>query len=84
MPENSGKGAAVLEGLRTAKAEGFTDALIMDAGGQHPAELIRTFMEAAAATPDAIILGHPVFGPDAPLLRIGGGESQTGGRNLRH
>src|SRR5471030_1989881 len=40
MPGNSGKGAAVLAGARTATDRGFTHALVMDADGQHPAASI--------------------------------------------
>jgi glycosyltransferase involved in cell wall biosynthesis len=72
LPRNSGKGAAVLHGLRAAMAEGFTHALTMDADGQHPAGMIPAFMEAARAAPDAMILGVPAFGEDAPLLRVRG------------
>ena len=71
-PANGGKGAAVLDGLRLAAAEGFTHALVMDADGQHPAASIRQFMEASRARRDAMVLGVPQFGPDAPLLRVRG------------
>ncbi|MBP8132962.1 MAG: glycosyltransferase family 2 protein, partial [Zoogloea sp.] len=37
LPENQGKGAAVLEGLRAAATAGFTHVLTMDSDGQHPA-----------------------------------------------
>jgi glycosyltransferase involved in cell wall biosynthesis len=72
LAANRGKGAAVLEGLRAAEAEGFTHALVMDADGQHPAAMIGTFMEAAAAAPDSLILGLPIFGTEAPKLRVRG------------
>jgi len=42
----------------------------MDADGQHPADLIRAFMSASERAPDAMILGKPVFGPDAPRARV--------------
>lgn len=72
LPENRGKGAAVLHGLRAASAAGFTHALTMDADGQHPAERIPTFIAASRAEPEAMILGRPVFGPEAPALRVHG------------
>jgi glycosyltransferase involved in cell wall biosynthesis len=72
LPRNGGKGAAVLHGLRAARAEGFTHALVMDADGQHPAALIPEFMAASRREPDAMILGRPVFGPEAPLVRVRG------------
>jgi len=53
--QNGGKGAA-----------GFTNALVMDADGQRPAPQIRRFMAASQARPEAMVLGVPQFGPDAP------------------
>ncbi|HTX65710.1 MAG TPA: glycosyltransferase [Opitutaceae bacterium] len=69
LPRNRGKGAAVLAGAQAAVAQGFTHALLLDADGQHPAASIREFMAASAARPEAMILGRPVFGPDAPTER---------------
>jgi glycosyltransferase involved in cell wall biosynthesis len=71
-PRNEGKGAAVLFGLREAIAQGYTHVLAMDSDGQHPAERIPEFMAASRAAPDAMILGEPVFGADAPRLRVRG------------
>jgi len=72
LERNTGKGGAVLHALRTAHREGFTHALVMDADGQHPASSIRPFMELSDAHPEAMILGVPVFGPDAPAERVKG------------
>lgn len=72
LPRNQGKGAAVLHGLRAAAASGFTHALTMDADGQHPADLIAEFMSASQRAPDAMILGKPIFGPEAPRVRVVG------------
>jgi len=72
LPENRGKGAAVLEGMEQAAARGFTHALTMDSDGQHPAGLIPEFMAASQAEPGAMVLGKPVFGADAPALRVNG------------
>ncbi|HKX42844.1 MAG TPA: glycosyltransferase family 2 protein [Burkholderiaceae bacterium] len=72
LPENRGKGAAVLHGLEAARAAGFTHALAMDSDGQHPADLIPTFMQTSQRRPDAMVLGRPVFGPEAPLVRVRG------------
>jgi hypothetical protein len=58
--------------LRFAAAVGFTHALVMDADGQHPAESIVPFMAASRARPEAMVLGVPQFGPDAPALRVRG------------
>lgn len=72
LPRNGGKGGAVLHGLREAARRGFTHALTMDADGQHPAASIAAMMAASRAAPEAMILGRPVFGPEAPPLRVQG------------
>ena len=72
LPRNSGKGAAVLHGFEAARAAGYTQALTMDSDGQHPADLIPTFMAASAQRPGAMVLGRPVFDASAPLLRVRG------------
>ena len=72
LPANRGKGAAILHGLVAALQAGFTHALTMDADGQHPAELIPAFMSASKASPQAMILGNPVFDSSAPALRVRG------------
>jgi glycosyltransferase involved in cell wall biosynthesis len=82
LPENRGKGAAVLFGLREAQASGFTHALTMDSDGQHPAERIRTFMQASIDQPDAMVLGRPVFDASAPALRVKGRQISNWWANL--
>lgn len=67
---NGGKGAALLDGLRAAAAQGFTHVLTMDADGQHDAASIPRFMALSAAHPRAMILGVPVFDESAPALRV--------------
>jgi glycosyltransferase involved in cell wall biosynthesis len=69
---NGGKGAALLDGLIAAQAQGFTHVLAMDSDGQHPADCIGRFMSASAAEPEAMILGAPVFDASAPLIRLRG------------
>ena len=82
LPHNSGKGAAVLHGLQAARDAGFTHALTMDADGQHPADLIPTFMQASLARSDAMVLGRPVFDASAPLLRVRGRRVSNWWTNL--
>jgi glycosyltransferase involved in cell wall biosynthesis len=72
LPHNQGKGAAVLHGLRAAQEAGYTHALTMDSDGQHPAELIPSFMKSSRARPETMVLGRPVFDASAPLLRVRG------------
>jgi glycosyltransferase involved in cell wall biosynthesis len=82
LPRNRGKGAAVLHGLRQARARGFTHALTMDADGQHPAPCIAEFMRASRERPDAMILGRPVFDASAPRLRVRGRRVSNWWTNL--
>lgn len=70
--KNSGKGAAVLHGLREAQRRGFTHALTMDADGQHPAERIPEFMALSEAHPEAVLLGRPLFDESVPRERLHG------------
>jgi glycosyltransferase involved in cell wall biosynthesis len=82
LPRNAGKGAAVLHGARAALATGYTHALTMDSDGQHPAERIPDFMVASQAAPEAMVLGEPVFGAEAPLLRVRGRRISNWWANL--
>ena len=82
MPENQGKGSAVLQGITLAADEGFTHALTMDADGQHPSDYISRFMETGKAHPEALVLGKPVFGASAPAIRVQGRKLSNGWANL--
>ena len=82
QPENQGKGAAILAGLRAAAASGFTHALTMDADGQHEAAAIPGFMAASQQEPRAMILGVPIFDASAPRLRVKGRRVSNWWANL--
>ncbi|BAN27567.1 glycosyltransferase family 2 protein [Caballeronia insecticola] len=72
LPENGGKGAAVMAGLRAARRAGYTHALQIDADGQHDANDVPAFLAAARAEPDAVILGRPVYDESVPKSRLYG------------
>jgi glycosyltransferase involved in cell wall biosynthesis len=72
LPRNGGKGAALCHAMRLAAQAGFTHSLALDADGQHPCDMIPQFMAKSMQYPAAVILGVPVFGADAPSLRVGG------------
>ena len=72
LPQNRGKGAAVLHGATLAAAAGYTHILTMDSDGQHPADLIPEFMATSQASPQAMVLGNPVFDASAPSIRVKG------------
>jgi glycosyltransferase involved in cell wall biosynthesis len=79
---NGGKGSAVLRGITEALNLGYTHALTMDADGQHPADLIPSFMANSLAKPRALILGKPVFDANAPALRVNGRKVSNWWANL--
>jgi glycosyltransferase involved in cell wall biosynthesis len=82
LARNSGKGSAVLHGLRSAAAEGFTHVLTMDADGQHPAQCIGEFIARSRVQPGHMVLGVPQFAQDAPRLRVGGRRVSNWWANL--
>jgi glycosyltransferase involved in cell wall biosynthesis len=82
LPQNQGKGAAVLFGLDQAMQQGYTHVLCMDSDGQHPANLIEAFMQCSQASPEAMVLGVPVFDASAPALRVRGRKISNWWANL--
>ncbi|MBW8904586.1 MAG: glycosyltransferase family 2 protein, partial [Betaproteobacteria bacterium] len=69
LERNSGKGAAVVTGLREAAARGFTHALQVDADGQHCLEDVPLFLEQGRSQPTAVVCGLPLYQSDAPVSR---------------
>jgi len=72
MPENRGKGAAVMHGLRAAQAAGFSHALQIDADGQHDSADVARFLAAGQSCPVAVICGQPVYDESVPKGRLYG------------
>jgi glycosyltransferase involved in cell wall biosynthesis len=69
LARNSGKGAAVMLGLRLAREHGMTHTLQIDADGQHDAADATRFLERGVARPEALILGQPLFDASVPKAR---------------
>jgi len=69
---NRGKGDAVVTGIQHAARIGFTHALQIDADGQHCTADIPRFIEQAAARPDALIVGYPLYDESVPAARFYG------------
>ncbi|RYD19953.1 MAG: glycosyltransferase family 2 protein [Verrucomicrobiaceae bacterium] len=82
LERNSGKGAAVMHGLRQAIEDGYTHVLTMDADGQHPADKVGGFLALSAAHPEAAVFGKPVFDSSAPALRVNGRKVSNFWTNL--
>lgn len=72
LPHNQGKGAAVLAGFRRAAELGYTHLLQIDADGQHQTGDVPAFLAQAAAHPQAIIVGHPIYDESVPKARLYG------------
>jgi len=66
---NQGKGEAVMEGFRLAIAAGFSHAAQIDADGQHDLDALPQLLEAANASPDALITGKPIYDASIPRGR---------------
>lgn len=80
--KNSGKGMAVIEAMEFADEIGFTHAAVFDADGQHEAADLPRFINASRLHPDAMVLGVPIFGKDAPSLRVNGRRAGNFWTNL--
>lgn len=72
LPENGGKGAAVMHGMRAAQRAGFSHALQIDADGQHDAADVPRFLALGAAHPEAVICGRPIYDESVPKGRLYG------------
>jgi len=72
LEKNSGKGAAVKYGLEAAAAQGYSHALQVDADGQHQIEDCPKLLAAAAAWPESLISGQPVYDDSVPKSRLYG------------
>ncbi|MDR0251185.1 MAG: glycosyltransferase family 2 protein [Burkholderiales bacterium] len=70
LPENGGKGGAVIAGLREAHARGYSHALQLDADGQHDVAALPTFLDAMREAPQAVIAGFPRYDASVPTGRL--------------
>lgn len=69
LPRNRGKGAAVMDGLRRAWADGCTHALQVDSDGQHDPGALEPFLVLGKARPEAVIAGVPRYDGSVPAGR---------------
>jgi predicted LPLAT superfamily acyltransferase/GT2 family glycosyltransferase len=72
LPENRGKGAAVIAGARAADAAGFDCFLQLDADGQHNAADIPKMLALSRAYPEDVISARPVYDESVPKGRLYG------------
>lgn len=72
LPENQGKGGAMIAGFRAAKERGFSHALQIDADGQHDTSDIPRFVQLAEQRPDSLVCGTPIYDESVPKSRLYG------------
>ena len=77
LPENGGKGSAVMAGCDAALAAGFTHALQIDADGQHDVADAARLLDQARRHPAAMVSGEAIYDATAP-------RSRRYGRYLTH
>ena len=72
LPQNSGKGVAVITGIKQAAVRGFSHAIQVDADGQHSLEDIPKLLASAEKYPDSLISGQPIYDSSVPKARLYG------------
>lgn len=72
LQKNSGKGVAVITGIKHAAALGFSHAVQVDADGQHALEDIPRLLDLAGKYPDSLISGQPIYDDSIPKARLYG------------
>jgi glycosyltransferase involved in cell wall biosynthesis len=77
LPENGGKGTAVMAGCDAALAAGFTHALQIDADGQHDVADALRVLDVSRLNPAAMVSGEAMYDSTAP-------RSRRYGRYLTH
>ena len=77
LPQNGGKGSAVMAGCDAALAGGFTHALQIDADGQHDIADAARLLDLSRRNPAAMVSGEALYDSSAP-------RSRRYGRYLTH
>ncbi|NOI79870.1 glycosyltransferase family 2 protein [Vibrio tubiashii] len=72
LSENSGKGGAVMAGIRKAKALGYSHVVQIDADGQHDVEALPNLLTSSQQNPNHLISGQPVYDDSVPKSRLYG------------
>lgn len=72
LPENQGKGRAVMAGIEAAKILGYSHAIQIDADGQHDTEALPELIDKSKQHPDNLISGQPIYDDSVPKSRLYG------------
>ena len=68
--KNEGKGWSLIRGVREAGKKGFCPVILMDADGQHPPELIKSFIKKYNEEEADIVIGNRVNRKSMPFIRF--------------
>lgn len=72
LPNNQGKGAAVIAGINKAHTLGYSHAIQIDADGQHDIKALPDLLKQAENYPSALISGCPIYDQSIPKGRLYG------------
>ena len=69
LPRNTGKGGAVIAGIKYAYQHNFSHVFQIDADGQHDTGCCEDFIRESKLNPRAMICGQPVYDESVPKIR---------------
>ncbi|CAM4167510.1 glycosyltransferase family 2 protein [Vibrio neonatus] len=72
LAENSGKGGAVMAGIRKAHQLGYSHIIQIDADGQHDVDALPKLIASSKAHPTRLISGQPIYDASVPKSRLYG------------
>ncbi|MFB9215997.1 glycosyltransferase family 2 protein [Vibrio sinaloensis] len=72
LPENQGKGGAVMAGIRHANQLNYSHVVQIDADGQHDVQALPKLLQASEQNPTHLISGQPVYDESVPKSRLYG------------
>lgn len=72
LPDNQGKGGAVMTGIRHAHQLGYSHVIQIDADGQHDIDALPKLIARSQACPTHLISGQPVYDDSVPKARLYG------------
>lgn len=71
-PDNGGKGAAIKTGLKALLLDGYSHAVQIDSDGQHDLTDLPEFLRTSQGSPEALVIGYPIYDATVPKLRYYG------------
>lgn len=72
LPDNGGKGAAIKVGLKALMLDNYSHAAQIDSDGQHDLTDLPEFLRTSQNSPEALVIGYPVYDATVPKMRYYG------------